>query len=56
MFVGWHVLGREAAGGDGDVVDYLEDCSFCWVLWPPAVPHPLPLPRNTQSRQIQFVF
>lgn len=34
----------------GSSVDYLEDCSFCWVLWPPAVLRPLPLLRNTQNQ------
>lgn len=54
MFVGWHMLGRDAAGGDS--VDYLEDCSFCWVLWPPAVLHPLPLLRNTQNQKNTVCF
>lgn len=45
-------VGRRCGGG---IVDYLEDCSFCWVLRPPAVLHPLSLPRNTQNTQIQFV-
>lgn len=40
----------------GVFADYLEDCSFCWVLWPPAVPHaPFAKKYSKQTNIVCFV-